>query len=49
MIESAKLKSAVDEHIDALDLHQQFFSPACWRSVEVAEQQFSNSTSKDKS
>ena len=33
MFESAKLKSAVDENVDALYLHQQFFSPACWRSI----------------
>jgi hypothetical protein len=46
MFESAKLKSAVDEHVDALYLHQQFFSPACWRSIEVAEQQFSKLTTK---
>ena len=46
VFESAKLKSAVDQHVDALYLHQQFFSPACWRSIEVAEQQFSKLTTK---
>jgi hypothetical protein len=46
MFASANSKSPVDEHVDALYLRQQFFSPACWRSIEVAEQQFRKLTTK---
>jgi hypothetical protein len=41
-----KLKSTERDLIPMSYLHQQYFSPRCWKTVQQALDEFGNSTSK---